>query len=289
MDAIDKSIEFTESEAEFRRKIWLVLAPLYETTPGGAVDDGLHGQVETKTASTSNRTEDDGETLTHLTEKPPQPASEQLVGVRKEEDQTEKSEAKRGTENRAADKIIQTSTSKHAKVYYPPTKMSKEELSQWRAKERMKRRNEQARNKRAAKNGGKRKMNVNLREATWKPQPVYYPPTEMSKEELSQWRAKEKYKRKMERQREARAAKPRANEEKKRKIENLRKAEGEVDVCLNRLIASPPSYLLQFTAFIHTYVQAEERKTRKIECQLEIREYNSVAAAASGRPSAEHV
>ena len=85
MDAIDKSIEFTESEAEFRRKIWLVLAPLYETTPGGAVDDGLHGQVETKTAaSTSNRTEDDGETLTHLTEKPPQPAAEDN-GVRKEE------------------------------------------------------------------------------------------------------------------------------------------------------------------------------------------------------------
>ena len=106
---------------------------MYETTPGGAGDDGLHGQVETKTASTSNRTEDDGETLTHLTEKPPQPASEQLVGVRKEEDQTKKSEAKRGTENRAADKI-QTSTSKHAKVYYPPTKMSKEELSQWRGK-----------------------------------------------------------------------------------------------------------------------------------------------------------
>ena len=34
------------------------------------------------------------------------------------------------------------------------------------AKERMKRRNEQARNKRAAKNGGKRKMNDKLRKAS---------------------------------------------------------------------------------------------------------------------------
>lgn len=85
----------------------------------------------------------------------------------------------------------------------------------------------------------------------------------------------------MERQREARAAKSRANEEKKRKIENLRKAKGEIDVCLNRLIASPPPYLLQFTAFIHTYIQAEKEKLGRSSAGLRLEN--------TYRPSAEPV
>eukprot|EP00956_Cyclotella_meneghiniana_P037912 scaffold146606_cov20-Cyclotella_meneghiniana.AAC.1 len=173
MDAIDKSFEFTESEAEFRRKIWLALAPLYGTTPDGAIDDGLCSQSnEAQKDSNAKRTEDDEDAPTYFNAKHPRPATKHHIippGMNtypKEENQTKKS-------------VIKTDKSKHGKRYNPPTEMSREELSKWRTEERRKRKNEYARLTRKPKT---------RQRSTSKHAKVYNPPTEMSKEELSQWR-----------------------------------------------------------------------------------------------------
>ena len=129
MDDIDKSFEFTESEAEFRRKIWLALAPLYGTTPDGAIDDGLCSQSnEAQKDSSGKRTEDDEDAPTYFNAKHPRPATKHHIltpGMNtypKEENQTKKTVK------------IKTDKSKHGKRYNPPTEMSREELSKWRSK-----------------------------------------------------------------------------------------------------------------------------------------------------------
>ena len=110
-------------------------------------------------------------------------------------------------------KTRQRSTSKHAKVYNPPTEMSKEELSQWRGKfddllcvyswdvafftkafhvqvvERNKRNRERGRIRRSAEKEMRRELE-NTKKGTSKHAKVYNPPAEKSKEELSKWMGK---------------------------------------------------------------------------------------------------